>query len=465
MSSPVPATSRDLATSGVPVPEGSAAPPATGAAETAEGIPEVAASPIPGGLDVVVRPWRGRYIVLAGVLLVALNLRIAVASVSPILDLVRADIALSATQAGLLGTIPVASFAVFGATTPVLARRVGLEPLLIAAMTLSAVGEVVRSTSTSATGFLGWTVVALAGMGMGNVLLPPLVKRYFSDRIGVVTAAYSLVMAVSTGAPAAVVSPVAERLGWRTALGTWAVIGVLAALPWLVVVIRSTTARAHLSGLLRRAPATTPALTSRHRSGGRVWRSPLAWGMGITFAMNSLGSYAIFAWLPQILIDSGTSAHTAGVWLSVFGILGMPTALVAPIAAARMRNPFPLVAVFVTCWVIGYVGLLVHPAGPVWLWVVLCGLGPGAFPMLMALINLRTRTSAGAASLSGFTQGIGYTLAAGGPLLVGVLYERTDGWTAPLVFLIVTLFVLLTGAASACRPVMLEDTWGPRRRG
>ncbi len=409
-------------------------------------------------------PWRGRRVVLLGVVLVALNLRIAVASVSPILDLVRADVALSATEAGLLGTIPVVSFAAFGSVTPVLARRIGLEPLLVLAMLLSATGEVVRSGTSTSTGFLAWSVIALAGMGMGNVLLPPVVKRYFPDRIGVVTSVYSVTMTFSTALPALLAVPVAERLGWRASLSVWSAVGVLAALPWLVVIVRSAAARVELGGLLRRAPATTPALTSRHRSGGRVWRSPLAWGMAVTFAMNSLNSYAMFAWLPQILVDGGTSPHAAGVWLSVFAILGLPPALVAPIAASRMRNPIGLVVFFVVCFVASYVGLLLAPGGPVWLWILLGGFGPGAFPVLLALINLRTRTSAGAASLSGFTQGVGYAIAGTGPLLMGVLYDATGTWTTSLLFLTGTLVVLVVAATVACRPGMLEDTWGPRAR-
>jgi CP family cyanate transporter-like MFS transporter len=128
-----------------------------------------------------------------------------------------------------------------------------------------------------------------------------------------------------------------------------------------------------------------------------------------------------------------------------------------------MRNPIGLVIGFVICFVLSYLGLLLAPGGPVWLWILLGGFGPGAFPVLLALINLRTRTSAGAASLSGFTQGIGYAVAAIGPLLVGVLYDATGTWTAALLFLIGTLVVLALAATVACRPVMLEDTWGPRR--
>jgi len=136
------------------------------------------------------RPWRGRWLVATGIVLVGLNLRIAVAAVSPILGSVRADVALTGPLVGVLGTIPVASFAVFGSLAPLLARRFGLEPALMAAMVVSAVGEIARSVTSTPAGFLGWTVIALAGIGMGNVLLPPLVKRYFPDRIGPVTAAY-----------------------------------------------------------------------------------------------------------------------------------------------------------------------------------------------------------------------------------------------------------------------------------
>ena len=404
-------------------------------------------------------PWRGRLVVLVGVVLVALNLRIAVAAVSPILDAVRQDVELSPAQVGLLGAVPVASFAVFGSLAPLLARRFGLEPTLVAAMLLSALGEVVRATATAPAGFLAWSVIALAGMGMGNVLLPPLVKRYFADRVGAVTAAYSVAMAVSTATPPLLAVPLARELGWRVSLGAWAVIGVVAIVPWLVVVVRSALARDALREVLRRAPTHTPVLASRHRASGRVWRSPTAWGMALTFAMNTTNAYVLFAWLPVVLGDAGVSTGVAGRWLALFAILGLPPAVVVPLLTVRLRNPWVMVVVFVGCFVVGYLGLLLSPTRPLGLWIVLLGLGPGTFPLLLTLINLRTRTSAGATSLSGFTQGVGYALAGAGPVLVGVLYEATGGWTAVYGFLLMTLAVLLASSYVACRPVMLEDTW------
>jgi MFS transporter, CP family, cyanate transporter len=407
--------------------------------------------------------WRGRWVVLAGILLVALNLRIAVAAVSPILDVVRTDVALTETLAGVLGAIPLASFAVFGSLAPLIARRVGLEPTLIGAMVLSAVGEVLRSTTSSPWPFLGWTVIALAGMGMGNVLLPPLVKRYFPDRIGPVTAVYSMAMAFSTTAPAVLAAPLAAAFGWRLAIASWATIGVVAVVPWCVVVARSSAARAGLRSILARAPRDTPVLAARDRAGGRVWRTPLAWGMAVAFGMNSLNTYVIFAWLPQILVDAGLPPEAGGRWLGLFAILGLPFSFAGPMLAARLRNPYPVVLVLATFFVAGYLGLLLSPADGTVLWMLLIGIAPGVFPMLLALINLRTRTSAGATSLSGFVQGVGYALSVPGPVLVGVLYERTGGWTAVFVSLVVTVLMMAAAAVVACRPQILEDHWDGQR--
>lgn len=408
----------------------------------------------------VAAPWRGRLVVLAGVVLVGLNLRIAVAAVSPILDVVREDVALSSAQVGLLGTIPVVSFAVFGSLATPLGRKIGLEPTMIAALLLSAVGEVARAAAHTAPAFLAWSVIALAGMGMGNVLLPPLVKRYFPDRIGPVTASYSVALSVSTAVPPLLAHPLAEAHGWRFAIGVWALVGVAAVVPWVVVVAQSMTARAHLRQLLRRAPrrgeseltgATPPGIAAL------VWRSPTAWALAITFAMNSLGTYVLFAWLPQVLSDAGLGDEVGGTWLALFAILGLPASLLAPVATARMRNPFPLVVGFVTLWAAGYLGLLLAPAHGTALWCVLLGLGNGTFPVLLALIGLRSATPAVAVALSGMVQGVGYAIAGLGPVGIGLLYDATGGWDVPILVLLALLGVLVGAGWRACRPGLVGE--------
>ena len=66
----------------------------------------------------------------------------------------------------------------------------------------------------------------------------------------------------------------------------------------------------------------------------------------------------------------------------------------------------------------------------------------------------------GAAARSGFVQGLGYALAAAGPVVAGLLREATGGWTATIVMLLAMVGVLAVAGVLACRPVMLEDTWG-----
>lgn len=396
---------------------------------------------------------------LAGIVLVALNLRVVVAAVSPILDTVRADVPISDAAAGLLGSLPVLVFAVSAALAASVARRYGLEPTLVAATALSVVGEVARSMAGTSAGFLCWTVVALAGMGVGNVLLPPLVKRYFPDRIALVTAAYTVAMSFSTALPPLLAVPAAERFGWRWTLGAWAVIGAFAVVPWLAVMARSGVVRAQLALVLRRAPRGTPPLAGHHRAGGRVWRTRLGWGLALVFAMNSLNAYVMFAWLPRLLTDAGLTDPAAGAQLALYSALGLPAALVMPLAAARVRNPFVLVVVCDAVGVVGYLGLLHAPTVATGLWVVLAAFGSSCFPLVLALVGLRTRTAVGAVALSGFMQSIGYALAGAGPVVVGLLYAAGAGWGVVIAFLIGTLAVMTLGGWWACRPELLEDHW------
>ena len=99
------------------------------------------------------------------------------------------------------------------------------------------------------------------------------------------------------------------------------------------------------------------------------------------------------------------------------------------------------------------------------LWSALVGLGASTFPLSLTLINLRTRTPAGSSALSGFMQGVGYSLACLGPLLFGLAREASGSWTWSFVMLGASLAVLLLGGWQACKPRLLEDSWQAPRGG
>ena len=391
---------------------------------------------------------QGRLLVLLAIVLFALTLRTAVTSLTPLLTRISEDLHFGATIIGVFGMLPTAMFAAAGIVTPFLTSRIGLERTTLVAVVATAIGIGVRSLMGGTLGLLAFSCLALIGMGIGNVVLPPLVKRYFSDNVAVLSTAYLTCVQLGTMVPALTAVPVADAYGWRVSLAIWAIIPIAAFLPWLGIVLAR---RGHdVQDVTGEAPSEPT---------GRIWRSPLAWGAAAMFGMTSLNTYAMFTWIPTILSDSGGSAALGGNMVALFSGVGFLATLVVPGLCTRMVNPFPLVIVFLGCFVVGFLGLLFAPMTLTWVWVIALGLGPTTFPMALTLVNLRTRTGAGSAALSGFMQGVGYLAACAGPLGFGLLHEATHGWTAPFLMLFGCLVVLGLGAYQACKPRMLEDTW------
>jgi CP family cyanate transporter-like MFS transporter len=393
--------------------------------------------------------WHGRTLALLGILLVAANLRTAVAALSPIYTEIGGDFALSSVAVGALGMLPPVCFAVFGIIAPFFTRRVSLERVMVVALAAILAGHLIRSSSGSFVVLAAGSALTFAGMGVGNVLLPPLVKRYFPDRIGFVTSFYVTVMSFSTLLPPLIAVPVADSLGWRISVGMWAAVSLFAILPWLTIVIRRKPAHPDHDVELEEAD---PQILRR------VWRAPIAWALAGIFSVSAVNAYAMFAWLPQILHDTaGVDAVQAGVLLSLYSGMGIPAGLLIPVLTARMKNVGLLIHVGVACFVIGYLGLIVLPAAGTWVWVALIGLGPLIFPLSLVLINLRTRTHEGAVALSGFVQGLGYSLGALGPLAVGLLHQLTGEWTIAMVCLVGTAIAASLAGTVVSRPRLLED--------
>jgi len=388
----------------------------------------------------------GRVLVFLAIAVSALTLRVAVTAFTPLADVIRGEIGFSASVVGIFGMVPPAMFALSGLLTPLIATRLGLELTALLAMFMAAGGMLIRAVVADVWSLLAMSALALAGMGIGNVVIPPLVKRYFSDRLALMSSIYITMVQLGTVLPALIAVPVADQFGWRMSIGGWGLLATAAALPWLLV-LRDRRAQNRLSPVKEAAAA------------GKAWRSPVGWGMAGMFGMTSLITYSIFTWLPAILTSAGASAAFGGSMVGVFALVGLVSAFGAPTLVARVANPFPVVVACAVFYAIGFVGLIAAPMAAPVLWVVLIGLGPSTFPISLTLINLRTRTQHGSAALSGFTQGLGYSVACLGPLLFGLLHDATDGWTVPFGFLSIAVVIVVISGWFACKPRMLEDSW------
>ena len=390
---------------------------------------------------------------LLAVVLTALNLRTAVTGFTPLLDVIGADLGFGPSLYGVLGTIVTASFAVFGLLAAVVARRLGLERTLAVAVALTTAGVLLRALSPSTPALVAATVVAFTGVGASNVLVVPLVKKYFSSRLKTMSSLYIALLQVGQFVAPLVALPVALTAGWRWAVGMWAVLTAVAAVLWVVLAARArATAAAGPAGVVGAVPP--PRLAG-------AWRTPLLWSLVTMMGMTGLNVYAVITWLPAILVDAGADPASGGALLALFSVFGLPAAFVVPPLALRLRDPSVVVVVCTLAMAAGYTGLLLSPGAGAVVWVVLLGIGVSTFPLCLTLVNARTRTTAGSTVLSGAMQGIGYGIACVGPLGIGVLYASSGTWTSSFVVLYASLAVLLVSGLVACRPSVLEDQVRP----
>ena len=412
--------------------------------------------------------WRGRLLAFTGIVLVAFSLRSAVASLSPILAEVEADVAVPAWILGLIGAAPPVCFAIFGIVTPALERRFGLERLAVASMVVATAAMVGRALASDALALLVGAAVLFAAIGVGNVVLPPLIKKYFPDRVGTMTALYSSLLAVAAFVPPLVAVPVADAAGWRFSLGMWAVFALAAVFPWVAQLVRDGRRARGPQGQAAGAEAAAGAQAgdvdeATPRVLGRLTRLPLAWALAVSFAISSASVYASFAWLPVVLVDvAGVSHAAAGALLSLFGAMGLPWSILVPIAVARWNRVGTVYAVALVAGVTGVLGLVLAPTAATVLWVVLLGVPQGLFPGVLVLIQRRSRTHEGAVALSGFTQSVGYAIAAIFPLAFAVLHETTGGWTAPLLLLGALFLFTIPTAYVVTRTLTIEEEWEKR---
>jgi CP family cyanate transporter-like MFS transporter len=375
-----------------------------------------------------------------GIILVALNTRAGITSLSPIYNQIAESFPISAIAQGIIGMLPPVIFALVGWVTPRLISRRGLEKTAIIAMLWIFGGIVARSFSNDIWMFGSLFVVCLAGMGMSNVLLPPVIKQYFPDSIGLMTSIYSSLIPLSVALTSAIAVPATQVWGWRFSTAIWAVIAILAMIPWL-----------------RLMKTSQPIAQTHVQSHIRAWRWPTTYALSIIFGLGIFNFYVVLAWLPKILMSfAGVNQATAGIMLSTYAAFGVIPALLVPIGLARVKHPFWIVAFLTIGMMIGLLGFIYYPAW-VWAWIFLMSLGQSLIPTGLTLVNLRCRTTGGSTALSGFVQGVGYIMGAAGPLIFGALFNMTGEWEAALWFMIAVGLVATVAAIFSVRKKYIED--------
>ncbi|MGB6007757.1 CynX/NimT family MFS transporter [Castellaniella sp.] len=359
----------------------------------------------------------GRWLVAASLLLLAANLRPLFPSTAVLLPDIQLGLGLSAAAAGYLTTLPVLCMGLFAPLAPRCAQRIGVERTLLLVLLLITIGTALRGVLDTTGLFLG-TALGGAGIALGNVLLPSLVKRDFSDRAALMTGLYTMSLVGGAALAAASTLPLAHLLPgrWAGGLAVWAIPALLALLAWTPVAWKAGARQAG-------RPHILPVQGLR--------RDRLAWAVTLFMGLQSALAYCVLGWMAPMLRDRGLSGTEAGLITSVSILLQVVSCLLAPLLAARGRDQRGLAVWLTAIATLALIGMVLGPSWAIWPLAVVQGIGQGGlFALALMLIVLRSRDAHVAAHLSSMAQTTGYVLAASGPLLIGILFAWTGSFRA-----------------------------------
>jgi CP family cyanate transporter-like MFS transporter len=374
-------------------------------------------------------------LLVAAILLLAVNLRGPLVAVSAVVDPIRADLGIDAATAGLLTSLPVLCFGLATPLASAFLARAGLARGVLVALAVLLAGVVVRSLDGLAAAITGTLLLGLA-ITAGNVAVPVVIGRDLSRHSGAVLGAYTAALNVGSMLTLSLTVPIAGVTGWRTALASWGALIVVAAVVWWWAT---------------RHPAPEPAPAEDTPGGTPTawWRRPVAWLLTVAFAGQAFAYYGVTAWLPQLLRDElAMPPVTAGAAASVFQIAALGGAFGVPVLL-RYAGARTTVLVVCAAWTTIPLGLLLAPGA----WTAWCIVGGfaqgGGLVVIFSLVVRVARDAAESRHFSALVQGGGYTVAAAAPPVLGAVHAATGDWTAPLLVVLAAIAVLAVAGAIA----------------
>lgn len=365
-----------------------------------------------------------RLVAVLGILataLIGLNLRAGISSASALYHDLQQVLGYGALTAALLPSIPTLCFAIAGAATSWLVRRVGVEKAIaIALLTLTA-GLGLRAVPSVGMLLLG-TVVSMSGLAVCNVAMPSFIREHYAHRTAAMTGVYTITMSFGATVSAAVSVPLALQLDSPSlGLAAWAILSVVTLLAFLPMALA-----AHRRPVAAPATPMSPWTLLKTRQGLLITAF---------FTIQAIAAYSIISWLPLILIDGGLDP-AAGLMLGLAQVITVVTNIGLLAIAARpggLRRAFMLAS---GSYLVGAVALLVLPAQAAVLPALLLGFGFGVFALVLVVISKSGSTTADATAMSTAAQSVGYLIGTMGPFGMGLAHTLSGGWTVPLVLLV-----------------------------
>jgi CP family cyanate transporter-like MFS transporter len=377
---------------------------------------------------------RHRAAVLAALFLAALALRPQIVGIAPLIPDIQDDLDTSHAVAGLLGTIPVLCMGLFAPLGAYLAGRIGSRTAMAIALALIGAFGVLRTVFPSP-----WLVVLLTfpvgvGMGLGNSVAPIAVRERVPETPATGTGVYTTGIQIGSTVSAALAVPIAAALGgWQAALVTFSIVTLLLLGAWLA--------------LTRGGDPHTPAGFPHP-----PWRSRVAWLLVGVFSMMASAYYGLNAWLPDAYTEQGWTDAEAGLLLATMNLSALPASSLSPWPSDRHGGRRPWLIALSLVFLTGTVGLVAFP-GLAYGWALLSGISQGGMFALVMTLPLDFEHDRGrVGGLVGMMLGLGYTIAAVSPFVLGAVRDVTGSFDAVLWTCVVFLVGLVVAVVRLPRP-------------
>ncbi len=382
-----------------------------------------------------------RWFMLAGVWAIYMSFGLTAATIAPLVQPISRDLSLDLSDmGGIMGAWPLVYIA---AAIPASAfiDRYGLRKSLLVAAGIIALSAALRALATGPVSLF----LAVAVFGIGGPLVsvgaPKLISTWFAGKErGTAMGIYMTGPAIGSIAALTLTNSVLMPMfdgRWRLVALLYACVAVLAGCVWFAI------ARADASKQAERDARAQP-VEGKLAVYTRLVRLPsvrliLLLSIGIFFFNHGLNN-----WLPEILHAGGMTLSQAGFWSAVPTAVGVIGALLIPRYATPDRRSRVLCTLFV---VAGIATLALQYTAP---WLVASGLVaqgiarsammPIAVLLLMEVEEVGAKHMGAAGGLFFTSAEIGGVL---GPLTIGIVAERTGGFTIPLSVMFVDCVLLL----------------------
>ncbi|MEO8847441.1 MAG: MFS transporter [Casimicrobiaceae bacterium] len=283
-------------------------------------------------------------------------LRMTILAVPPVLATIRDDFSLSATEVGLLSSVPPALFAIASLGGSLLVMRLGLKHALVGGLLLVAAGSALRGLAPTYAMLFITTIVMSTGVAIMQPIMPTAVRQWMPQHIGTGTAIYTNGLLIGEILPvmcaAALVLPLVGG-SWRMSLVAWS-------LPILAIAL--------VVGWM--APATSNADRLLARESPRKWlpdwHKGLVWRLGLLFSCINTIYFSANAFLPIYLASAGR-ADLIGSALTALNLGQLPASLLLLACADRIKRRMWPYVLSGTMSLAGVAGI-VFDVGPRTIW-------------------------------------------------------------------------------------------------